>query len=518
MSQKSTNTGISHCITISQNVNGLKSRLPEFNADVIASNAKIYMICETKIDDTVHSSQIFPEIAIPLNATGKKELIVLDTCHELGLVQINKHSNRNSSTLDLVWTNCVDLITCHKSDYHLLKREVHHPFALEIKIHDFDNNQSKTALKLKYHDFIGADYDVINNNLCNLNWNDILSGIDLEQNISNFYNIINSVISKNVKLKTKSISSHPKWFSRDLINMKNRVNTLHKQKKSRLSAVHEHAELRKQYKACARSAFKNYKLEMEQLIDEDPTKFFDYVNTCRKTHDDLPSEMEYDGNKLSSQQDIADSFADHFTKAYTQNDTPVNNYKDCESFLRDLCLNIPTIDITEDLILETVNKLPTNTVSGPDGIPNIFIKRCIHTLIKPITRILNESFKTGFVPDIWKRSYVRPIHKSGVKTKIDNYRGVALQCAFDSVNIELLIQKLSIMGLNGEILNWIQSYLDGRQQVVKLNEAMSKTIEVTSGTGQGYPIGATLFLLFIIIIIIIIILHHTAFLRQRWFI
>ncbi|XP_055308734.1 uncharacterized protein LOC129572725 [Sitodiplosis mosellana] len=315
-----------------------------------------------------------PEIAIPLNATGKKELIVLDTCHELGLVQINKHSNRNSSTLDLVWTNCVDLITCHKSDYHLLKREVHHPFALEIKIHDFDNNQSKTALKLKYHDFIGADYDVINNNLCNLNWNDILSGIDLEQNISNFYNIIISVISENVELKTKSISSHPKWFSRDLINMKNRVNTLHKQKKSRLSAVHEHAELRKQYKACARSAFKNYKLEMEQLIDEDPTKFFDYVNTCRKTHDDLPSEMEYDGNKLSSQQDIADSFADHFTKAYTQNDTPVNNYKDCESFLRDLCLNIPTIDITEGLILETVNKLPTNTVSGPDGIPNIFIK------------------------------------------------------------------------------------------------------------------------------------------------
>ncbi|XP_055308286.1 uncharacterized protein LOC129572367 [Sitodiplosis mosellana] len=70
--------------------------------------------------------------------------------------------------------------------------------------------------------------------------------------------------------------------------------------------------------------------------------------------------------------------------------------------------------------------------------------------------------------------------------------------AFDSVDVKLLIHKLKIMGLNEQILEWIKSYLSERQQIVRLNGAMSTPIEVTSGTGQGYPIGATLFVLFII--------------------
>ena len=47
------------------------------------------------------------------------------------------------------------------------------------------------------------------------------------------------------------------------------------------------------------------------------------------------------------------------------------------------------------------------------------------------------------------------------------------------------------------MLTNLTSYLQGRQQIVKLNDAMLNPIEVTSGTGQGYPIGAMLFILFI---------------------
>ncbi|XP_055309013.1 uncharacterized protein LOC129572922 [Sitodiplosis mosellana] len=555
MHQQTRNQGIPYCLVHSQNCNGLKSRLPQFNADVLTNNAKIYMICEDKLDDSVNSSEVFPpnfnvyrcdrseetelwqktkkkrgggvliaieksiksqlvgtgasfgaeqiwakiilnnrniflveaylrpdspvevyeanmgalreitakmqtedvlilsgdfnlpnlswftddnddpEIAIPINASGKKELIILDTCHELGLHQINKHSNDNGNMLDLIWTNCVDIVSCQPAEHHLLNHESHH-ISYSIKIHGLEMKQNKVTSQIEYRNFMGADYDTINEKLFTVNWDDVLTGTNLDTDINQFYNIINSVVSENVELKTETISNHPKWFTSELINIKNRVDTLQRRKKSCSSteAIVKHADLRRQYKSCARLAFKNYKLEMEQLIDKDPTKFFEYVNCVRKTHDDLPSEMEYNGVKLNCQQDIADTFAKHFEKAYTkQNDVQTDSYKDCESLLRDLCINIPTIEITDDLILETVNILPNNTVSGPDGIPNIFIKKCIHTLVKPITHILSESLKTGFVPDIWKRSYVRPIHKSGIKAKIDNYRGVALQCVISKI-------------------------------------------------------------------------------------
>lgn len=71
--------------------------------------------------------------------------------------------------------------------------------------------------------------------------------------------------------------------------------------------------------------------------------------------------------------------------------------------------------------------------------------------------------------------------------------------AFDSVDIELLCHKLHIMGLNSQILNWLRDYLTDRQQLVKTNSSnISSPIDVTSGVGQGYPIGATLFILFIV--------------------
>lgn len=53
------------------------------------------------------------------------------------------------------------------------------------------------------------------------------------------------------------------------------------------------------------------------------------------------------------------------------------------------------------------------------------------------------------------------------------------------------------MGLNSQFLKWITEYLNGRQQFVKIDSTtISNAINVSSGVGQGYPIGATLFTLF----------------------
>lgn len=71
--------------------------------------------------------------------------------------------------------------------------------------------------------------------------------------------------------------------------------------------------------------------------------------------------------------------------------------------------------------------------------------------------------------------------------------------AFDSVDINLLFHKLNIMGLNEQLLNWLRNYLSQRQQMVRIDSTnISKPINVTSGVRQGYPIGATLFILFLI--------------------
>lgn len=73
--------------------------------------------------------------------------------------------------------------------------------------------------------------------------------------------------------------------------------------------------------------------------------------------------------------------------------------------------------------------------------------------------------------------------------------------AFDSVNFEILLEKLNYYGIRGIALSWLDSYLKGRQQHIKLNSGeklnFSEWGETKTGIPQGSVLGPTLFLLYI---------------------
>jgi hypothetical protein len=69
--------------------------------------------------------------------------------------------------------------------------------------------------------------------------------------------------------------------------------------------------------------------------------------------------------------------------------------------------------------------------------------------------------------------------------------------AFDKVPHTRLIRKLRNHGIDGNILNWIHSWLSGRRQRVIINGQASEYTSVVSGVPQGSVLGPILFILFI---------------------
>ena len=69
--------------------------------------------------------------------------------------------------------------------------------------------------------------------------------------------------------------------------------------------------------------------------------------------------------------------------------------------------------------------------------------------------------------------------------------------AFDSVNHTILLQKLKAVGISGNLLSWMGSYLLNRNQFVQVNEVKSDTSSIKFGVPQGSILGPTLFSLYV---------------------
>ena len=65
--------------------------------------------------------------------------------------------------------------------------------------------------------------------------------------------------------------------------------------------------------------------------------------------------------------------------------------------------------------------------------------------------------------------------------------------ALESLNHELLIQKLRHIGLSSQAILWFQSYLSSRYQTVRINSSLSDFLPVTTAVPQGSILGPLLF-------------------------
>ena len=140
------------------------------------------------------------------------------------------------------------------------------------------------------------------------------------------------------------------------------------------------------------------------------------------------------------------------------------------------------------------------------------------SLLSQFSKILEKLFNTRFQNFLTAneilsncqygfRSCMPTVHAAlelveSISTSIDTQLHCAgvfidLKKAFDTVNHELLLKKLSFYGLRGIAIEWITTYLTNRKQYVMAHGHSSSMRYITCGVPQGSVLGPVLFLLYI---------------------
>lgn len=106
-------------------------------------------------------------------------------------------------------------------------------------------------------------------------------------------------------------------------------------------------------------------------------------------------------------------------------------------------------------------------------------------------------FRKGYSMDLALVTILQTINASWESKLVPLALVMDLSKAFDTLNHEILLQKLGSYGVRGPAFRRIQTYLTNRLRVTKIGHTLSDSRNIICGVPQGSVLGPLLFLIYV---------------------
>ena len=185
-----------------------------------------------------------------------------------------------------------------------------------------------------------------------------------------------------------------------------------------------------------------------ETAKSDPNKKWEFVNTVlnrNSSKENAPSYLSLDGEKITSHQEMTEKFNQFFTTVGTNLAAALppsdidplsylekSNHHEIFKFW----------EISEDQTSKLLQISSAKKAVGCDSIPMKLLKENSHTFSPILTFMINLIIKTSYFPDCQKIARVRPLHKKGDKSELNNYRPISILTAVSKIIEKVLASQL----------------------------------------------------------------------------
>ena len=227
-----------------------------------------------------------------------------------------------------------------------------------------------------------------------------------------------------------------------------------------------------------RSSKANHEKGLIADMKENPNLFHGHCRRSLKTKQGVSNVTDGNGKLTETEEEAATALNTYYHSVFTKDDgnTPLPHFgEQTTEKIQDVYLSAEGVE-------EVLLGLNPNKAAGPDDMTSRTMKECAKELAPHLCKIYQKSLDDGEVPQLWKEANIVPIHKSGSKAIMANFRPVALTSVICKVFERIICSAVMSFLMSNDLISEQQhGFVRGRSCQTNILLCLEKWTEIVDG-------------------------------------
>ena len=366
-----------------------------------------------------------------------------------------------------------------------------------------NEDESITENAIPKRNFKKADFNKMITLLDEIDWKKEFKEKTVDECLEILHRTIEAITDKCIPWKNPSKwHNRPPWMSRSARKTIRKKRCAWKRYIQSKNYQHytEYVKQRQITSKRIRKAKRDFEQKLAKECKQNPKCLFRYANFKNKTKSNVIRLKDQHGNITIKDEDNANILNTYFESVFTSEDDTSElllnesseilwGEKSPEPFpYKPKPINSPLCGtkITQDMIIEELNKLDANKTNTKDCISPKILKEVGLHLLEPLEQIFNLSLTSGKVPCLWKKATITALYKGEDRHDAQNYRPVSITSQLCRL-MERMLKKQIVQHLedNNLITDEQHGFMSGRSC---LSNLLLNLEIITDCYDQGIPI------------------------------